>query len=54
MRQGGEGAPVVADGPVPQEALLPDLQQQASVQVPHLAGGTRLQPTFTFTSFLFI
>ena len=35
---GGEGAPVVADGAVPEQPLLPDLEEQPSVQVPHLAG----------------
>ncbi len=34
---GGEGAPVVADGLVPEHPLLPHLQQQPRVQVSHLA-----------------
>jgi hypothetical protein len=36
-RNGGEGAPVVADGLVPEHPLLPHLQQQPRVQVSHLA-----------------
>jgi hypothetical protein len=36
-RNGGEWAPVVADGLVPEHPLLPHLQQQPRVQVSHLA-----------------
>lgn len=36
-----EGAPVVANGLVPEHPLLPDLEQEPSVQIRHLAANTK-------------